>query len=402
MNVEKIKRLAADMREKTIETRRYLHARPELSWKETETSLYVERRLRELGYANIKRGFGGTASGVTGDLPARRGPRVALRADLDALPITEETGAPYRSVSDGVMHACGHDGHISILLAVAEILSLMREDMPGGVRLIFQPAEEIGNPSGAAVMINEGAIDGVDAIGGLHLWSFVESGKVQWRDGPVMASSDRWNVVFIGRGGHGAAPHTAVDPTVAAAAFLGAVQTITSREIDPLEPAVVSLGKIEAGDAFNIIPDRVNMAGTIRSFDPGIRASMEGRLCRLADGIAAAYRCRAETSVAHMLPSVVNHAGMTEILKRAAIAIVGEENAEESPRLMVSEDFSLYQERVPGTFFFVGAGNSAKGADNPHHSPRFEIDEDALETGVAVMTAFALSALEKLKQRNAF
>ena len=397
MNIERIKHLAASMREKTVGTRRYLHARPELSWRETETSLYVERRLRELGYENIRRGFGGTASGVTADLPGSRGPRVALRADLDALPIHEENDAPYRSSADGVMHACGHDGHISILLSAAEILSLMKEEAPGGIRLIFQPAEEIGSPSGAAVMIDEGVLDGVDAICGLHLWSFVESGKVRWRDGPVMASSDRWDVTFTGKGGHGAAPHTAIDPTVAAAAFLGAAQTITSREIDPLEPAVVSLGKIEAGDAFNVIPDRVNMGGTLRSFDPGIRSSMEERLSRLAGGIAAAYRCKAETSVTRMIPSVVNHAGMTEILRRAAEEAVGAENAEESPRLMISEDFSMYQERVPGTFFFVGAGNPAKGADSPHHSSHFEIDEDALETGVTMMTAFALSALEKMK-----
>ncbi|MDR3165420.1 MAG: amidohydrolase [Synergistaceae bacterium] len=397
MNIKKIKRLAADMKEKTVETRRYLHAHPELSWRETETSLYVERRLREYGYENIRRGFGDAASGVTADLSGSSGPRFALRADLDALPIHEENGAPYRSSVDGVMHACGHDGHISILLAAAEILSLMKEEMPGCIRLIFQPAEEIGSPSGAAVMIDEGALEDVDAIGGLHLWSFVESGKVQWKNGPVMASSDRWNVVFTGKGGHGAAPHTAIDPTVAAAAFLCAIQTITSREIDPIEPAVVSLGKIEAGDAFNIIPDRVNMAGTLRSFDSGIRASMEARLRRLAGGIAAAYRCEAETSVTHMIPSVVNHAGITKILREAAEAVVGAENTEESPRLMISEDFSMYQERVPGTFFFVGAGNPAKGADNPHHSPRFEIDEDALETGVAMMAAFAFSAVEKLK-----
>jgi amidohydrolase len=397
MNIERIKCLAADMREKTVETRRYLHARPELSWKETETSLYVERRLRELGYENIKRGFGGTASGVTADLPCSRGPCAALRADLDALPVKEESGAPYRSLTDGVMHACGHDGHIAILLAAAEILSLMKDEIPGGIRLIFQPAEEIGNPSGAAVMIDEGALEGVDAIGGLHLWSFVETGKVQWRDGPVMASSDRWSVVFKGRGGHGAAPHTAADPTVAAAAFLGAIQTITSREIDPTEPAVVSLGKIDAGDAFNIIPDRVDMRGTLRSFAAGVRDSMEERLRRMADGVASAYRCKAETSVARMLPSVVNHAGMTEILREAAAMIVGEANAEKSPLLMISEDFSMYQERVPGTFFFVGAGNPAKSAHEPHHSPRFEIDEDALETGAAVMTAFALSSLEKLQ-----
>ena len=397
MNIEKIKRLAADMRGKTVETRRYLHARPELSWEETETSLYVERRLRELGYENIKRGFGGAASGVTADLPGPRGPCVALRADLDALPIGEENGVPYRSSADGIMHACGHDGHISILLSAAEILSLAREELPGGIRLIFQPAEEIGSPSGAAAMIDGGALERVDAIGGLHLWSFVECGKVQWRDGPVMASADRWNVTLTGKGGHGAAPHTAIDPTVAAAAFLGAIQTITSREIDPIEPAVVSLGKIEAGDAFNIIPDRVNMAGTLRSFSPEIRGSMEDRLRRLADGVAFAYRCKAETSVIRMFPSVVNHAGMTEILREAAAAVVGVENTVESPLLMISEDFSLYQERVPGTFFFVGAGNPAKGADKPHHSPRFEIDEDALETGVAVMTAFAFFALEKLK-----
>ena len=315
---------------------------------------------------------------------------------MDALPITEENSVDYRSKNDGAMHACGHDGHMSALLGAAGILSEARAEIPGRVRFIFQPAEEIGDPSGASAMIKEGALDGVDAIGGMHLWSFVRAGLVQWRTGPVMASSDRLNVTFAGKGGHGAMPHTAVDPIVASAAYISAVQTITSREIDPTDAAVVTIGQIRAGETFNVIPDRAELLGSLRSFAPRVRDKMEERLKRLADGIASAYRCEAEVSVKYMLPRVSNDTGLTETLKETAAEIAGPDSVDESPLLMISEDFSMYQEHIPGTFFFLGAGGETPETSYPHHSPRFDIDESVLPTGAALLAAFAVKALERL------
>jgi amidohydrolase len=397
MDASKIKDAARAIGEGIIRTRRYLHEHPEISWRESETTGYVEGRLRELGLSNIKRGFGGTDAGVTADLECGPGPCVALRADMDALPINEENSADYRSKNDGAMHACGHDGHMSALLGAAEILRGMRAEIPGRVRFIFQPAEEIGDPSGAAVMIKESALDGVDAIGGMHLWSFVRTGLVQWRTGPVMASSDRLNVTFTGKGGHGAMPHTAVDPIVASAAYISAIQTITSREIDPTDAAVVTVGQIKAGETFNVIPGRAELLGSLRSFNPEVRNNMEERLRRIADGIASAYRCVAETSVKYMIPCVSNDPGLTETLKETAVEIAGPDNVDESPLLMISEDFSMYQEHIPGTFFFLGAGSEAPGASHPHHSTRFDIDESVLPTGAALLAAFAVKALDRLK-----
>jgi amidohydrolase len=396
MDAARIKGAARAIEDRIIRTRRYLHERPEISWRESETTDYVEGRLRELGLSNIIRGFGGTDAGVTADLECGPGPCVALRADMDALPIHEENSVGYRSKNDGAMHACGHDGHMSALLGAAEILREARAEISGRVRFIFQPAEEIGDPSGASVMIKEGALDGVDAIGGMHLWSFVRAGLVQWRTGPVMASSDRLNIAFTGKGGHGAMPHAAIDPIVASAAYISAIQTITSREIDPTDPAVVTIGRINAGETFNVIPGRAELLGSLRSFSQGVRDKMEERLRRIADGIASAYRCEAETSVTYMIPCVRNDAGLTETLKEAAAGIVGRGSMEKSPPLMVSEDFSMYQEHIPGTFFFLGAGNEAIGASYPHHSPRFGIDESVLPTGAALLAAFALKTLERL------
>jgi amidohydrolase len=392
-----IKTAAGEIKDEMSRDRRYLHEHPEISWHEAETSEFIERRLSEIGLVNIKRGFGGTTSGVTADLACSDGPCVALRADIDALPITEENDVEYRSKNRGAMHACGHDCHMSALLAAAKILSGMRSRIKGRVRFIFQPAEETGDPSGARAMIDEGALEGVDAIGGMHVWSFVRSGVVQWRVGPVMASSDRFEATFTGKGGHGAMPHSAVDPIVAMADYIGAIQTIASREIDPIASAVVSVGRVEAGTTFNVIPDRAEVCGTLRSFDAEVRNEMEGRLRRIADGIASAYRCRAETTVKYMLPSVVNDKRVTETLKSVAEETAGAANVEECPPLMVSEDFSLYQEKIPGTFFFMGVGNPGKGACHPHHSPRFNVDEDALPTGAALLSAFAVRTLERLR-----
>jgi amidohydrolase len=398
LNIAQIKKLSQELSGEVTETRRYLHAHPEVSWKEIETSRYIERRLTELGLRNIKRGFGGTEIGVTADLTGEAdGPTVALRSDIDALPVVEENDVAYRSCNTGAMHACGHDGHMSVLLGTAKVLSLLKSEIKGNIRFIFQPAEEIGLPSGAQVMIDDGVLEGVSMIGGMHIWSFVRTGIVQWRNGPVMASSDRFNVKFTGKGGHGAMPHLAVDPITAAANYVSAIQTIASRELNPTDTAVVSIGKLEAGETFNIIPNTADIIGTLRSFTPEVRSSQEERLRRMADGIASAYRCTAETSVTYLLPSVVNHPEATEMLREAATLVADADNVEESDPLMVSEDFSFYLEKIPGTFFFVGAGNETKGTDYPHHSPHFNLDEDALVTGVAVMSSFALSAIEKLR-----
>jgi amidohydrolase len=216
-----------------------------------------------------------------------------------------------------------------------------------------------------------------------------------------MASVDNWRVTFTGKGGHGAMPHTAIDPTIAAANFIGSLQTITSRELNPTDTAVISVGTLTSGSAFNIIPGKAVMGGTLRSFSPEVRGAMEERMRRIADGIAYAFRCKAETVVEYMHPSVVNHGDVTKLLKESAEKVVGPENVEESPLLMVSEDFSLYLERVPGTFFFLGAGSAEKGTDFPHHSPRFDIDDDALPIGISLMTAFAAAALETQTDRAA-
>ncbi|MDR1965732.1 MAG: amidohydrolase, partial [Synergistaceae bacterium] len=373
MDIGRIKGLARNLKGEIIEMRRHIHMRPEISWHEAETSSFIENKLISLKLDNIKKGFGGTDSGVTAELSGDpSGPCVALRADIDALPINEENALEHRSRNKGAMHACGHDGHTAALLGAAKILSSMKEAIPGKIRFIFQPAEEIGAPSGAQVMIAEGALDGVCMIGGMHLWSFVRTGLVQWRNGPAMASSDRLSVVFTGKGGHGAMPHTAIDPIIAVANYVLAIQTITSREINPLESAVVSIGKIDSGDTFNIIPGEARLMGSLRSFSPDVRGAMEERLRRIADGIASAYRCSAETTVAYMLPSLANDLKATEILRETAEEAVGSDNVEESAPLMVSEDFGLYLKRVPGTFFFLGAGNADKGANFPHHSPRFD------------------------------
>jgi amidohydrolase len=217
-----------------------------------------------------------------------------------------------------------------------------------------------------------------------------------------MASSDRLNAAFTGKGGHGAMPHTAIDPIVAAAAYINAIQTITSRETDPTDAAVVTIGRINAGESFNVIPDRAELLGSLRSFNPRVRDGMEERLRRIACGIASAYRCEAEISVKYMLPCVSNAPGLTETLKETAVEIAGPDNVEESSLLMVSEDFSVYQEKIPGVFFFLGAGGEAVGAAYPHHSPKFAIDENVLPTGAALLAAFAVRAMERMRKTPSF
>ncbi len=396
MNMERITSLAAEFNEEVIALRHFFHSHPEVAWQEIETSRKIESLLRDWGFENIRRGFRGTECGVTADLNAgAKGPTVALRADMDALTIKEGNDLSYVSKNEGVMHACGHDSHMAILLGAAKTLALMKEEIHGRIRLIFQPAEEYGLISGAAHMIREGVLDGVDAIAGLHIWSPLEAGMVAVRPGPVMASCDSWTLNIYGKGGHGAMPQDTVDPTLAASNFVNLLQTIVSREVNPQEVVVVSVGKLASGSVFNVIPDTVEIVGTARTFNNDIQNALPGMIRRIADGVSSALRCRAELEYTKFTPVTVNDHKLTELFIKSAERIVGKKRINTSPMVMVSEDFSYYQQKVPGVFFFLGCGNRAKGTDNPHHSPKFNVDDDVLKDGVALMASFAVDFLSQ-------
>jgi len=398
VNGEKIKVISEAFRDEVVELRHQFHKHPETAWKEVETTRKIESLLREWGFEHIRRGVRGTSCGVVADLnPGREGPSIALRADMDALAIKEENSVPYVSECEGVMHACGHDSHMAILLGAARVLSLIKDDLPGRVRLIFQPAEEGGSTSenypGAECMIREGVLEGIDAIAGLHIWSPLETGLVAVRPGALMSACDSWTVRIYGKGGHGAMPQDAIDPTLAATTFVNLLQTIVSREVDPKEIAILSVGKIITGSAFNIIPDSVEVTGTTRTFNPAIQDNMPVMIQRIADGVCAALRCRAELEYTRFVPPTINDEELTKQFIETAKGIIGEERVQISPLIMVSEDFSYFQEKIPGVFFFLGCGNPAKGTDNPHHSPRFNVDDDALSTGVELLAGFAAEFL---------
>jgi amidohydrolase len=401
VDTKKIFELANKQKEELTALRQDFHARPELSWQEVETSKKIEKRLQDLGFENIRRGFKGTGSGVVADItgggPAgKEGPRcVALRADIDALPIQEENSLDYASKTEGVMHACGHDAHATILLGAAKILAEIKERFSGKVRLIFQPAEEAGNDSGAPAMIKEGALDGVDAIGGLHVWSQLPVGVFATRSGPLMASADIWEVILQGQGGHGAMPHLAVDPTVAAGHLITMLQTVVSRETDPLESVVVSIGKIESGNAPNVIPDKATMRGNIRTTNRKTRSEMEGKVKRIVDGVAQAMRCSAKTIYTPIYPVTINDAELTDLYRQTAVHLFGKDKVEEHPIIMGSEDFSYYGEKVPATFAILGIGDEKAGTNRAHHSPHFNANDEALAGGAALLSSFALNYLSK-------
>lgn len=399
MEIERIARLARSHRDEAIGLRHHFHSHPELAWQEIKTTEKIAGLLKEFGYGNIRKGFKDTASGVTADLNFQReGPCVALRADMDALSIREDNDLPYRSENEGVMHACGHDAHMAILLTAAKILAEIKDELPGRIRVIFQPAEEYGIESGADHMTREGVLDGVDTIAGLHIWSPLETGKVLYRYGPAMASCDKWEVKITGLGGHGAMPQTAIDPTMAAATFATTLQTVVSREIDPQDIAVVSIGSLQSGGTFNVIPETAEITGNFRAFRPETRAALGGMTKRIADGVCSALRCTAETVVTPFVSPVINDEAATTLLKETAEALLGPENVSETPPIMVSEDFSFYQEKIPGTFFFVGCGDPEKGTDTSHHHPKFNVDDDALEIGIQLMTSFVWKYLSTRQQ----
>jgi amidohydrolase len=389
---EDLKNKAQKQHSEVVELRRFFHMHPEVAWKEENTTKKVAALLRDYGCENIRKGFGNTSCGVTAEIVGTSsGPCVALRADMDALPLQEENKVEYKSQNPGVMHACGHDAHTAMLLGAAKVLSGMKDSLKGKVRLIFQPAEEHGLISGADHMIKEGVLEGVDVICGLHVWSPLQSGKIAVRSGPFMAACDAWEAEIRGKGGHGSAPHMAEDPTIPASHVILALQSIVGRDVDPLETAVISTGKIQAGSAFNIIPERIQLLGTCRSFNPKIQDEIEEKIGSIVNGIAGSFQCSAEYKYTRYVPPTINDPKAADLVRNIAEKVAGKENVETAEMVMGSEDFSYYQKEVPGVFFFLGTGNQDKGTDNPHHSPRFNVDEDVLASGVQMLAGFALS-----------
>jgi amidohydrolase len=366
--------------------RRDLHQHPELSYKETRTAQRVAAFLEGTAGLALRTGLGGTGIVAQSD---GSGPTVLLRVDMDGLPIQEQNEAPYASQEPGVMHACGHDGHTAIGAAAARLVPQRR--LPGRVRVLFQPAEE--GEGGAQAVVADGVMDGVDLALGIHLWNELPVGTLGVKAGPLMAAVDRVQIVIHGRGGHGGKPHRSADPVVAAAHVVAGLQTIVSREVSPLQSAVVTIGAIHGGQAFNVIPDDVTLTGTLRTFDVELRGSMSERLTRIASGIAGAFGCRAEVTLSHGNPAVVNHPAMADVARRAAERVVGAARVVTPEPTMGGEDMAVYFERVPGCFVFVGSANPAKGFDQPHHSPRFDFDEDALAIGCEFLLQAAQEAL---------
>jgi len=373
-----------------VARRRMLHRFPELSYHEEETAKLVYDQLISLQIeARAKVGGNGVVGTIYGGRP---GPTVALRADMDALPIQDEKQCDYASQRPGVMHACGHDGHTAVLLEVAAILQQYRQHLNGNVRLIFQHAEEIA-PGGAKPMIEAGALDGVDAVYGIHLWTPLPVGVVATRPGPMMAASDEFNIVIEGKGGHGGLPHETVDSVLVGAELTVSLQSIVSRSVNPVDPAVVSVGMFHAGTGFNVIAEQASLTGTVRTFSEATRQLIYSRLQELATHTAAKHGAKATLNYKWGYPVVVNDAEEAGEALRVAEALFGSAMVQEAQLIMVAEDFAYYLQHVPGTFLFVGAGNEEKGIIYPHHHPRFDLDEESLRTAAKLLIALAFRRL---------
>lgn len=372
---------------RVVELRRAIHRRPELGFQEHETAALIERELDELGIAHRRVAQTGVVGIIHG---AKPGHVVALRADMDALPIGERSGLPFSSEIPGKMHACGHDAHTAMLLGAARVLMAMRDDLAGTVVLLFQPAEE--GPGGAEPMIAAGVLDEprVEAIAMLHVDPRIAPGDIGITPGPVNASADELYLTIRGKGGHGAYPHTAVDAMPAAGALILALQNIAARETDPLKSVVLTIGTIAGGYRNNVIADEIEMAGTLRAHDPDIRDALEGRVRRIAAGIADAYNVQADVRIVRGYPPVVNDAKLAEAFARYMTAHTALSVHRLAPT-MGGEDFAYFAQRVPGLHVRLGVRSEASGSVHPGHSPEFRIDEAALPAGVTTLVAFAIA-----------
>ena len=388
-----VKEEALKMNAQLVEWRRRLHAHPELGFETAGTAAFIEERLKEMGVTEIRTGIAknGVAAVIRGGLP---GKVLGMRADIDALPVREETGLPYASTVDGRMHACGHDAHTAMLLGAAKILMAHRDALKGAVKLIFQPSEETA--AGALAMIEDGVMENpkVDAFIGLHtgnFWTGVNAGEIGYSNGPLMAAADIFTITITGKGGHGATPHRTIDPIAIGCQIYTTLQTIVSREISPLAPAVLTIGVFQSGSAGNIIPSDCVMKGTLRALSEETRKELQDRIRAISEDVAHAMRGRAAVEFHYGPPATVNAPEMTAKLLRAAGAVVGPDHVREVDEpTMGGEDMAFFLEKAPGVFFFHPS-TFGGGRDYPHHHSKFNVNEDVLWTGTGTMAQFALT-----------
>jgi len=374
--------LSKDLEPYIVERRRDFHEHPELRFEEVRTSQVVEEELRKLGY-RVERA---AQTGVIGVLEGgREGKTVALRADMDALPVMEENDLPYKSLVPGKMHACGHDAHTAMLLGAAKVLSEIRESLKGRVKLIFQPGEEGG--AGAKKIVEEGHLNDVDAIFGIHVWAHIPSGVIATRRGPFMASSDGYVIKIRGKGGHAASPHLAIDPTNPAADIYNALQKIVSRYTNPLSPVVISTPVLRGSDGYNVIPDEAEITGTLRTFDMSLRDSVIRKIQDIVKYYSKAWDCEGSFELFRVsYPPTVNDPELADFAMEVAKDLGAVEEAEMT---MGAEDFAFYLQKVKGAFLFLGIRNERKGITYPHHHPKFNVDEEVLWKGTALYALLA-------------
>lgn len=373
-----------------VRWRRDFHQYPELSFQEERTPKVVADWLKQCGL-KVRTGVGG--NGVVGLLEGGfAGPTIALRADMDALPIQDEKSCDYRSQVPGVMHACGHDAHTSTLMGVASLLAERREQIRGRILFIFQHAEE-QIPGGAARMIADGALDGVDAIVGVHLWTPLPCGVIGLREGALMAAADSFKIEVIGKGGHGGLPHKAVDAVAITSHLVVNLQTIIGRQVDPLQSGVISVGRIQGGNAFNVIAERCELEGTVRTFDPQLRNHIYERIEEVATQTCRMFGADCRLEYGWGYPPVVNDQTEAHRLAQVARKVLGNEQVWEIPEIMAAEDFAYYLQEKPGAFCLVGAGNVEKGFTHPHHHPLFDLDEEAMKVSAEILIESALAYL---------
>jgi len=391
---DKVIELSHQFHKDAVSCRRHIHMHPELSFEEKETGLFVQKTLEEIGIGFTS---GWAGHGVVGMIEGNRPDSavIALRADLDALPIQEENTAEYVSRNPGVMHACGHDVHTASLLSAARILHTVRDKFDGTIKLIFQPGEE-KTPGGASIMIKEGVLEkpSPSAIFGQHVYPQLPAGHFGFKADRYMASADEINLRVVGKGGHGAIPQLTIDPIAIAAQIITGMQQIISRMADPTLPAVLTFGKIESeGGTYNVIPNAVKILGTFRTYDEDWREKALVKVREVAEGIAASFGATCEVHIERGYPFLVNDQRLTEMSCEAAVDIVGSENVHELPLRMTAEDFAYYSHQVPGCFYRMGVANQARNITSSVHTPTFDIDESALQSAPAVMAWIALRQL---------
>lgn len=382
-----------ELYEELIILRRDFHMHPELGFEEHRTAGIIEQYLRDLGLSPTRMTKTGVVALIEGAQP---GPVLMLRADIDALPIEEENDVPYKSKIPGLMHACGHDAHIAMLLIAAKILAEKRDQIKGTIKLVFQPNEEI---AGAIHMINDGVLENpkVDAVMGQHIWSFMKSGTVAVTPGPIMSGLDVFKIKIIGKGGHTGAPEESIDPVLTAASVIQSVQMLQTREVSGLKSTVIMFGRIAGGLKGSVIPDEVELEGTIRFLyegGPDTEEQPTERFIRIVRGICETHRCQCEISIEHENIPLINNQEMTEIALEAAEVVFPNKNAIIENRTLASEDFSEFTARVPGVFIFVGTANPEAGSDYAHHNSCFNIDESTMKQGVAMHVIGAIKFLQ--------